>query len=76
VAARRRQQRPQRLDRQRRQARALRPAKQHGGNNVDFVFPQVNSIWFGWWLYQGGPTPSSFDLWLDDLALATTRIGC
>jgi hypothetical protein len=48
----------------------------HGGNNVDFVFPTFNRIWFGWWLYQTGSTPSQFDLWMDDLALSTTRIGC
>ena len=48
----------------------------HGGTQVDFVFPTFNRIWFGWWLYQAGPTPNQFDLWMDDLALATTRIGC
>ncbi len=48
----------------------------HGGNPVDFVFPTFTSLWFGWWLYQSGPTPGQFDLWLDDLAVATTRIGC
>jgi hypothetical protein len=48
----------------------------HGGNQVDFSFPTFDSIWFGWQLYQGGPTPSQFDLWLDDIALSTTRIGC
>ncbi len=48
----------------------------HGGNQVDFVFPTFNRIWFGWWLYQTGPTPNQFDLWMDDLALSTTRIGC
>jgi hypothetical protein len=40
------------------------------------VFPQFNSVWFGWWLYQPSPTPSSFDLWLDDIVLGTTRVGC
>jgi hypothetical protein len=50
--------------------------QQHGGNAVDFVFPTFTNVWFGWWLYQGGPTPAQFDLWLDDIALATTKIGC
>jgi hypothetical protein len=48
----------------------------HGGNAVDFVFPQFNRIWLGWELYQGGPTPSQFSLWLDDVVLSTQRVGC
>jgi hypothetical protein len=48
----------------------------HGGTQVDFVFPTFQSVWFGWWLYQSGSTPSQFDLWLDDLALSSTRVGC
>jgi hypothetical protein len=48
----------------------------HGGTQVDFVFPTFNRIWFGWWLYQSGPTPNEFDLWIDDIKLATTRVGC
>lgn len=50
--------------------------KVHGGTAVDFVFPTFNKIWFGWWLYQSGSTPPEFDLWLDDVALATKRLGC
>jgi hypothetical protein len=30
----------------------------------------------GWQLYQGGPTPDHYDLWLDDIALSSTRVGC
>jgi hypothetical protein len=48
----------------------------HGGNPVDFVFPTFTSMWFGWQLYQGGPTPSEYDLWIDDIAIGTSRIGC
>ncbi len=48
----------------------------HGGSGADFVFPSFTSLWFGWWLYQGGTTPAEFDLWLDDLAVATSRLGC
>lgn len=50
--------------------------KVHGGTQADFVFPTIDRVWFGWWLYQGGPTPNQFDLWFDDLALASTRLGC
>lgn len=48
----------------------------HGGNAVDLVFPAINQAWFGWWLYQPSPTPGTYDVWLDDLALAPTRLGC
>jgi hypothetical protein len=50
--------------------------KMHGGSSVDFVFPQFNSVWFGWWLYQSGPTPNQYDLWIDDISLGTKRQGC
>jgi hypothetical protein len=48
----------------------------HGGATVDFVFPTFTQIWFGWWLYQGGTTPASFDVWYDDIALGTAQLGC
>jgi hypothetical protein len=48
----------------------------HGGTDAGFVFPTWQTIWFGYWLYQASPTPSQFDLWYDDIALSTTRIGC
>jgi hypothetical protein len=48
----------------------------HGGNPVDFVLPRIDTVKFGWQLYQAGPTPSSYDLRLDDLALSTRRLGC
>jgi len=48
----------------------------HGGNAVDLVFPAINAAWFGWWLYQANPTPGTYDVWLDDLALSATRLGC
>ncbi len=48
----------------------------HGGNPVDFVFPDVDTVRIGWQLYQGDPTPDSYNLLLDDLALSTERVGC
>jgi len=48
----------------------------HGGNQVDFRFPTFDRIWFGWWLYQTNPTPNAYEVWLDDLALGTTRLTC
>jgi hypothetical protein len=49
---------------------------QHGGNNVPFVLPAVNTVKIGWQLYQGGTTPDDFDLWIDDVVLSTERPGC
>ncbi|MFI7549294.1 hypothetical protein ACIBQ2_06070 [Micromonospora sediminimaris] len=49
---------------------------EHGGNDVPFVLPTVNTVKIGWQLYQGGTTPGEFDLWIDDIALSTRRLGC
>jgi hypothetical protein len=43
-------------------------------NGSRFNFPMFNTIWFGWWQFQASPTVR--DVYLDDLALSTTRIGC
>jgi hypothetical protein len=43
---------------------------------VDFVFPEFDTVRVGWQLYQADPTPASYDMRLDDVALATERIGC
>jgi hypothetical protein len=48
--------------------------RSHGGNPVDFIFPQFNTVKFGWQLYQ--QNDGAHDLWMDDIALATKRIGC
>jgi hypothetical protein len=46
----------------------------HGGNDVDFLFPRFDTVKFGWQLYQ--PNDGAYDLWLDDIALGADRIGC
>jgi hypothetical protein len=48
----------------------------HGGNDVPFVLPVVDTVKVGWQLYQDGSTPGAYDLWIDDLALSTRRLGC
>ena len=48
----------------------------HGGAATDFILPTVDTIKVGWQLYQGNPTPDHYDLWMDDIAFATTRLGC
>ncbi|GIF38071.1 hypothetical protein [Actinoplanes xinjiangensis] len=48
----------------------------HGGNDVPFVLPSVTDVKIGWQLYQAGTTPGTFDVRIDDIALATRRLGC
>ncbi|MFC6094243.1 hypothetical protein [Saccharothrix lopnurensis] len=48
--------------------------REHGGNQVDFLFPRFDTVKIGWQLYQ--PNEGSYDLWFDDIALGTKRIGC
>jgi hypothetical protein len=43
-------------------------------NGARFTFPTFNTIWFGWWQFQASSTVR--DIYLDDLALSTSRIGC
>ncbi|MEV7806998.1 hypothetical protein AB0O28_29020 [Microbispora sp. NPDC088329] len=50
--------------------------RSHGGNDTDFVFPRFDTVKIGWQLYQSNPSPASYDLWLDDIALSTRRVGC
>ena len=51
-------------------------SSEHGGNDVPFVLPAVDTVKIGWQLYQSGTTPGAFDLWIDDVALGTRRLGC
>ncbi|KXS12361.1 hypothetical protein M427DRAFT_137265 [Gonapodya prolifera JEL478] len=48
----------------------------HNGTQVPFVFPTFDKIGMGFQEYQGGTTPATFNLWVDDITLATTRVGC
>ncbi|GGL13625.1 hypothetical protein Sme01_69990 [Sphaerisporangium melleum] len=50
--------------------------REHGGNDVDFVFPRFDTVKLGWQLYQPNPTPAAYDVWMDDIALSTQRVGC
>lgn len=49
--------------------------KQHGGTGDDFVFPRFDRLKLGWQLYQADPTPSSYEMRMDDVALSTQRVG-
>ncbi|KAJ3270689.1 hypothetical protein HDV01_007513 [Terramyces sp. JEL0728] len=47
----------------------------HSGNkNAPFVLPKANEIQFGWQVFQ--PNSGKFTVMIDDIALATDRIGC
>jgi len=49
-------------------------ATDHGGNDVDYILPEMTSFWFGWYQYQADPT--AFDVWIDEVVLDDERIGC
>eukprot|EP00171_Calliarthron_tuberculosum_P011169 IDg11169t1 len=34
-----------------------------------FAFPKFDSIWFGWWVFQGNTIPKNFEVYLDNIAL-------
>ncbi|SNX63544.1 hypothetical protein SAMN06272735_5354 [Streptomyces sp. TLI_55] len=48
---------------------------QHGGTGDPFTFPAFDKLKIGWQLYQADPSPSSYDLRLDDIAVSTHRVG-
>lgn len=52
--------------------------RNHGGADpdVDFIFPEFNTVTFGWQVFQENPTPAVFNAAMDDLALSTSRLGC
>jgi hypothetical protein len=46
----------------------------HGGNSNPFLLPNFNSVWVGWQEYQS--SSQTFDLWVDEIAIDSKRIGC
>ncbi|MGI5428163.1 hypothetical protein [Streptomyces sp. CA-179760] len=48
---------------------------QHGGTSDPFVFPTVDKLKLGWQLYQADPSPASYDVRMDDIAVSTRRVG-
>lgn len=49
--------------------------KHHGGTSDNFVFPRFDTLKLGWQLYQADPTPSSYDVQVDDVIMSTQRVG-
>lgn len=55
----------------------LRVSENDHGGSGKFVFPQpFKSMWIGWWLYQENTTPSKFNVRIDDIVLAPSKVGC
>ncbi|WP_105973592.1 hypothetical protein [Streptomyces geranii] len=51
-------------------------ATRHGGaQDSDFTFPTFDELKLGWQLYQGNPTPSSYDVRMDDVVVGSRRVG-
>jgi hypothetical protein len=46
----------------------------HGGNTNPYILPQFTNVWLGWQEYQ--TSTETFELWLDEIAIDTQRIGC
>jgi hypothetical protein len=49
----------------------------HGGDDAEeYLLPEFESAWVGFWQYATGVTPEEFDVWIDEVALDGERIGC
>jgi hypothetical protein len=46
----------------------------HGGNTNPYILPEFNALWIGWAEYQ--TSTLTFDLWVDEIAIDSARIGC
>jgi hypothetical protein len=46
----------------------------HGGNTNPFLLPNFTQLWVGWQEYQA--STETYELWIDEIALDTKRIGC
>ncbi|MEO8876220.1 MAG: hypothetical protein ABI461_11580 [Polyangiaceae bacterium] len=50
-------------------------ATKHGGIAANpYILPQFTNVWIGWQEYQ--PTDEDFEMWVDEVAIDTARIGC
>jgi len=46
----------------------------HGGNNNPFLLPKFTQVWIGWQEYQD--STERFEMWIDEIAIDSQRIGC
>jgi hypothetical protein len=49
-------------------------ASMHGGNANPYLLPQFDQVWVGWQEYQ--TSSEVFELWIDEIAIDSRRIGC
>jgi hypothetical protein len=49
-------------------------ATSNGGNGNPYILPQFQNVWVGWQEYQ--PAEEDFEMWIDEVAIDTARIGC
>jgi hypothetical protein len=48
----------------------------HGGNTNAYILPPFTNVKIGWMLYQTPVNPTTFDIWIDEIAIDSMRIGC
>jgi len=49
----------------------------HGGDQtVPYLLPTFTNVKIGWMLYQNPVSPTTFDIWIDEIAIDSARIGC
>ena len=53
---------------------ATTPTKHGGTQTTPYVLPQFTQVWVGWAEYQTPAVP--FEMWVDEVAFDSTRIGC
>ncbi len=52
-------------------------ADDHGGEETEqYLMPEFESAWVGFWQYATGVTPDAFDVWIDEVVLDDERVGC
>jgi hypothetical protein len=47
-----------------------------GDDQEEYLLPEFDAAWFGWWHYQTGTNPPEFDVWIDEIVIDDERIGC
>ena len=52
-------------------------ADDHGGEETEqYLMPEFESAWVGFWQYATGVTPNAFDVWIDEVVFDDERVGC
>jgi hypothetical protein len=49
-------------------------ATSNGGNGNPYILPEFKNVWVGWNEYQA--VEEDFEMWIDEVAIDTARIGC